>query len=614
MSSKYPSRIVVFAVFALCSLALVLLLAVQKAAQAAESQPVLAPAAAQACSLTVNVAGSGTVEQMRTNVDPELKIELDPTRQYAELENSVLRVRYERYTDQNDGSEQFTIREFRLKRVDLDQAGPGYLDAGYNRAALTSAEVVYDGEDRKTLRLEWTSKPDVGLPPNQKLISEISIFPNSPFIKIDYIDIDWAVVIVDLGRPGGVANGQHAAYGGDSWVRGYVAAPDTYYSRVPADGLNDPADGGSLNYNDHFILAAYNPANNVGYGRTMPIADTRAIKLLFSANARQGFEWFPPQPPDDNIPYTSFIFAATGGPDELIALGKTLVDDTTGDYGDQCGETVELTAVPAEGWYFNFWSGDLTGRNNPSSITLTGNHVVTANFGSDLYDLDVSVTPANGSGGSVDISPQKPSYQYGEEVTLTAQPQPGWSFDGWGGDLSGNELTRTISMTADRSVTATFTQDQYTLELNVVGNGRIIREPDRPTYTYGTAVILTAVPDPGWSLAGWTNAPLGNPTFVEMQGDTAVTATFTQDQYTISLSANGPGSVSIFPDKPFYVYGDEVTFIAVPQSGRFFTGWRGDLHGATNPYTISVRGSMEVVGRFSAAPPPVYAPMVVSGR
>jgi pectate lyase len=44
------------------------------------------------------------------------------------------------------------------------------------------------------------------------------------------------------------------------------------------------------------------------------------------------------------------------------------------------GEAVTLTAVPAAGWEFAGWGGDVTGTNNPASLTMDGNKSVTANF------------------------------------------------------------------------------------------------------------------------------------------------------------------------------------------------------------------------------------------
>jgi len=44
------------------------------------------------------------------------------------------------------------------------------------------------------------------------------------------------------------------------------------------------------------------------------------------------------------------------------------------------GETVELMAIPESGWYFDHWEGDISGSENPTTIIMDSNKVVTAYF------------------------------------------------------------------------------------------------------------------------------------------------------------------------------------------------------------------------------------------
>jgi len=44
------------------------------------------------------------------------------------------------------------------------------------------------------------------------------------------------------------------------------------------------------------------------------------------------------------------------------------------------GTLVKLTAVPASGYKFNSWSGDLTGNSNPVTIIMDKNKTITATF------------------------------------------------------------------------------------------------------------------------------------------------------------------------------------------------------------------------------------------
>jgi hypothetical protein len=58
--------------------------------------------------------------------------------------------------------------------------------------------------------------------------------------------------------------------------------------------------------------------------------------------------------------------------------------------------------------------------------------------------------------GSVNVDPVKSSYDCGDAVTLEAMADPGWSFAGWRGDLTGTENPATISMDGSKIVTAAF--------------------------------------------------------------------------------------------------------------------------------------------------------------
>ena len=48
---------------------------------------------------------------------------------------------------------------------------------------------------------------------------------------------------------------------------------------------------------------------------------------------------------------------------------------------------------------------------------------------------------------------------YGTTVTLTAEPNPGWSFNRWDGDLNTMDNPVTLFMDSNKSVTAVFQED-----------------------------------------------------------------------------------------------------------------------------------------------------------
>jgi hypothetical protein len=102
-------------------------------------------------------------------------------------------------------------------------------------------------------------------------------------------------------------------------------------------------------------------------------------------------------------------------------------------------------------------------------------------------------------------------------VTLTPTAAAGWTFSGF-------SPASPVTITGNTTVTATFTDNHYTLTVNVVGSGTVAKSPDQATYHYGDVVTLTATPAAGWTFSGFSPA---SP--VTIAGNTTVTATFALD-------------------------------------------------------------------------------------
>jgi uncharacterized repeat protein (TIGR02543 family) len=271
-------------------------------------------------------------------------------------------------------------------------------------------------------------------------------------------------------------------------------------------------------------------------------------------------------------------------------------DQVTYRYGD----VVQLTANADPGWTFSNWSGDLSGSDNPGSLTITGDMNVTANFTRDEYTLTVDTSGS----GSVTRSPDQATYHYGDVVELIANADPGWEFSHWSGDLSGSDNSESITMDGNKTVTANFSQIAYDLIVTIVGDGSVTKNLDQTTYHYGDTVTLTANPDTGWSFAGWSGDLSGttNPESIAIYDHRTVTATFTRDEYTLTTDVVGNGSVIRDPDQTTYHYGDVIELTAIPATGWQFVGWSGDLSGSTSPRSITVAGDKNITATFTAQP------------
>ena len=84
------------------------------------------------------------------------------------------------------------------------------------------------------------------------------------------------------------------------------------------------------------------------------------------------------------------------------------------------------------------------------------------------YTLSVSVNPPQA--GSV--SPSSGEYESGVQVTLTATPASGYTFDYWDDAASGSSNTVTITMNSNKTVTAHFKPEQETLTVHFIDVGQ----------------------------------------------------------------------------------------------------------------------------------------------
>jgi len=94
----------------------------------------------------------------------------------------------------------------------------------------------------------------------------------------------------------------------------------------------------------------------------------------------------------------------------------------------------------------------VTGPGGTDTETKTNYITVTTPF---QYNLTMNTV----SSGSVTLDPAGGTYNAGTEVKLTPVPDAGWTFNGWSGDLSGYSNPATIVMDTDKTITATFNED-----------------------------------------------------------------------------------------------------------------------------------------------------------
>jgi hypothetical protein len=243
-------------------------------------------------------------------------------------------------------------------------------------------------------------------------------------------------------------------------------------------------------------------------------------------------------------PVTCYALALTHtghGADPVASPGSSGGCDA-GQYVE--GANINLSgAAPEAGWQIGGWSGttdDSSVAGTNMVVMPAGAHTVSIIYTQREYSLTIHTTGS----GSVTADPAGP-YHYGDTVTLTAIPDAGWMFAGW--DACAGTGTCTVTLSADTTITATFTLIEYTLTTSVIGNGSITLDNPGP-YHLGDMVQLTATPASGWGFSAWGGDLSGsaNPANITIDGNKTVSATFrdaTAPDTIINTHPANPSSV-----------------------------------------------------------------------
>ena len=299
--------------------------------------------------------------------------------------------------------------------------------------------------------------------------------------------------------------------------------------------------------------------------------------------------------------------------------------------GTDCAETydtgtaVTLTATAASGSVFTGWSGACTNSTGTCSVTMSAAKSVAATF-TPQYTLTVTKT-GNGA-GTVTSNPTGIScgadcseiYNNNTVVTLTATPAAESTFSGWSGACANSTGTCSVTMSAAKSVTATFTLKQYSLTVTKAGTGggTVTSSPTgiacgtdcAELYNSGAAVTLTAAAESGSAFSGWSGACAGTGACsVTMSAAKSVTATFTKLQYTLTAFKNGSGSGTITSSPAgiscgadcaeIYNAGAIVTLTATPAANSAFSGWSGNCFGM-GTCAVTMNAAKNVTATFIA--------------
>jgi Leucine-rich repeat (LRR) protein len=198
------------------------------------------------------------------------------------------------------------------------------------------------------------------------------------------------------------------------------------------------------------------------------------------------------------------------------------------------GTEVEIKAVPGIHYVFKNWSGDAAGDENPMSVVMTDDMVVTANFEKRTYALTVEIVGEGTVKEEIVQAKSSNDYPALTQVQLTATPDEGWEFWDWFIVETKSMITENptvVTLTGAKTVRVLFFKVE-TLTIEIEGEGTVNEEvifnKSSTDYASGTTVQLTAIPDQDWEFVKWKGdyESFENPLEVLMDQPMSLTAVF----------------------------------------------------------------------------------------
>lgn len=201
-------------------------------------------------------------------------------------------------------------------------------------------------------------------------------------------------------------------------------------------GLIDTADQAAAGQAIGSLIAP--PTTSVGPGRSQVI-DGTAPAILAGPSAVANHDSIDVSWTTDEAATSVVEFGTT----------PTLGDGTSTSPGFTVDHNVSFRGLSCETSYFY----RVTSTDPSGNEVMSG--VLPETTATCEYPLDITII----GGGTVEVSPDAPSYAAGTNITLAASPAPGGSFLGWSGDASGSEPSIGLVVpAAPVSVTAEFSE------------------------------------------------------------------------------------------------------------------------------------------------------------
>ena len=237
------------------------------------------------------------------------------------------------------------------------------------------------------------------------------------------------------------------------------------------------------------------------------------------------------------------------------------------------------------GYHFTQWNDSIT--DNPRTIVLTQDTSFTAYYAPNQYSVIGLVDSIE-----MGIVTGSNTVYYMDTVVLTATANYGYHFSHWSDNITDNP--RTVVATENINLIAILDYNQYTINVNVdttihgagTGSGN---------YNYLSNRAIQANANYGYHFVSWSDGDTSNPRTILLTQDTAFTAYFASNLYSVTGLTND-SIKGIVEGSSIIEYLDSVTLIAMPNYGYHFSHWSDN--NTDNPRTVMATSDINLTAVF----------------
>ena len=260
----------------------------------------------------------------------------------------------------------------------------------------------------------------------------------------------------------------------------------------------------------------------------------------------------------------------------------------------------DYQVVPEAGYQYVGWED---ASNSPiTAVTMDSAQIVYAIFASDEVPvISFSVTAEAEANGSISSGADQTVVSGNNSASIMATPDEHYHFVEWNDSNTDNPRIF-VNVTEDKTITATFAVDTYTIAASAADHGRISSGGSQEINYGADSEEILAEADEFYHFVRWDDGNLSNPrVYQNVSADQTIKALFAIDTYEVTAYGGDHGCIESGGNQIVAHDSASDPILAVADDGYCFKSWDDD--NVSNPRVLtSVTDSITLTALWNGRP------------